>query len=228
LYSTILFAYHPLFKKRRFFFSPRSGYDHVLLESYLVPYLFEKRFHPKLERRGNKLTTIRTRTGITFRDVTKLLAPSINLRKFGDLFLLKQKKAYFPFPLLNSVYVLRWPKLPTDPAAWKSDLSGSPAIGPDEIAEAQALFEEAGCKSLGDYLRAYLKLDVDILYLATQEWRRSLKRLVGIDFVESSKFTISSLSNLGGQKCLSRHLRLGNFFPNNSQHYRLLRNGMRG
>jgi hypothetical protein len=107
-------------------------------------------------------------------------------------------------------------------------LSGSPAIGPDEIAEAQALFEEAGCKSLGDYLRAYLKLDVDILYLATQEWRRSLKRLVGIDFVESSKFTISSLSNLGGQKCLSRHLRLGNFFPNNSQHYRLLRNGMRG
>ena len=190
--------------------------------------MFEKRFHPKLERRGNKLSTIRTRTGITFRDVTKLLAPSTNLKSFGDLFKLKQKKAFFPFPLLNSVRALRLPKLPTDPKLWKSDLSGSLSIGPAEIAEAQKLFDEAECKSLGDYLKAYLKLDVDILYLATQEWRRSLKQLVGIDFVESSKFTISSLSNLGSQKCLAQRQRLGNFFPNNSQNYRILRNGMRG
>ena len=200
----------------------------MLLESYLVPYLYEKRFYPKLERRGNKLSTIRTRTGINFRDVTKLLAPSTNLRSFGKLFNLEVKKATFPFSVLTSVYVLRWPKLPTDLAVWKSDLSGSPSIGPAELAEAQKMFEDASCQNLGDYLRAYLKLDVDILYLASQAWRRSLKQLVGIDFVESSKFTISSLSNLAGQKCLSRHLRLGNFFPNNSQHYRLLRNGMRG
>jgi len=199
-----------------------------LLESYLVPYLFEKRFRPKLERRGNKLTTIRTRCGITFRDVVKLLAPSTNLRSFGALFNLEQKKAHFPFGLLNSVKVLRQPSLPTNPELWKSELSGAASVGPAEIIEAQKLFEEANCKSVGDYLKAYLKLDVDILYLATQQWRRALKPLVGVDFVESSKFTISSLSNLGGQKCLARNLRLGNFFPNNSQNYRLLRNGMRG
>jgi len=93
------FACHLLSTNVQFFF--RSGYDHVLLESYLVPYLFEKRFHPKLERRGNKLTTIRTRTGITFRDVTKLLAPSINLRKFGDLFLLKAKKSLLSLSALK-------------------------------------------------------------------------------------------------------------------------------
>jgi hypothetical protein len=67
------------------YFIYSSGYDHVLLESYLVPYLYEKQFYPKLERRGNKLSTIRTRTGINFRDVTKLLAPSTNLRSFGEL-----------------------------------------------------------------------------------------------------------------------------------------------
>ena len=43
-----------------FFFIDSSGYDHVLLESYLVPYLYEKKQLPRMEKRGNKVTQIRT------------------------------------------------------------------------------------------------------------------------------------------------------------------------
>ena len=210
-----------------FFFPFSSGYDHVLLQSYLVPYLFEGKFRPKLEKRGNKVTTISTRIGIVFRDVVKLLAPSTNLRSFGKLFDLEQAKAHFPFGILTSVDALGLPNLPDDPKLWKSELTGAPLSAAD-IAEAQELFRRSGCSNVGEYLRLYLKLDVDILYLATQGWRKRLKELVDIDFVESRKYTISSLSYLAGHRTCVRERQLGHFFPNNSQIYRLLRLGMRG
>ncbi len=205
-----------------------SGYDHILLESYLVPYLYEKKCRPKMEKKGNKVTQIRTSSGISFRDMTKLLAPSTNLRSFGKLFNLEQVKAHFPFALLSSVKVLQLPNLPTDLSAWKSDLTGNAKITRQDVDEAQALFEAAGCKNLGDYLEAYLKLDVIILFKAGQEWRRTLRRVVGIDFIETGKYTISSLSNLAGMTVSAKNRDIGAFFPNNSQIYRLLRLGMRG
>jgi hypothetical protein len=198
------------------------------LESYLVPYLFEKGYGPKMEKRGNKVSNIKTRNGTSFRDITKLLAPSTNLRNFGKLFNLEQAKAHFPFGILTSVGVLNLPSLPSDPDSWKSDLTGGDKITREQISEAQELFDSAGCRNLGDYLRAYLKLDVVILYKATQEWRKTLKTYVGIDFVETGKYTISSLSNLAGLKSSASQQHIGTFFPNNSQVYRLLRNGMRG
>ena len=198
------------------------------MESYLVPYLFEKGYGPKMEKRGNKVSNIKTRNGTSFRDITKLLAPSTNLRNFGRLFNLEQAKAHFPFGILTSVGVLNLPSLPSDPDSWKSDLTGGDKITREQISEAQQLFDSAGCRNLGDYLRAYLKLDVVILYKATQEWRKTLKTYVGIDFVETGKYTISSLSNLAGLKSSASQQHVGTFFPNNSQIYRLLRNGMRG
>jgi len=198
------------------------------LESYLVPYLFEKGYGPKMEKRGNKVSNIKTRNGTSFRDITKLLAPSTNLRNFGRLFNLEQAKAHFPFGILTSVGVLNLPSLPSDPDSWKSDLTGGDKITREQISEAQQLFDSAGCRNLGDYLRAYLKLDVVILYKATQEWRKTLKTYVGIDFVETGKYTISSLSNLAGLKSSASQQHIGTFFSNNSQVYRLLRNGMRG
>jgi hypothetical protein len=198
------------------------------LESYLVPYLFEKKMSPKMEKKGNKVSQIRTKIGVCFRDVTKMLAPSTNLRSFGKLFNLEQVKAHFPFAILNSVQVLKDRHLPTDLSKWQSDLTGSDKITQHEVDEAQRLFRQAKCKNLGDYLKAYLKLDVIILYKATQEWRRTLKEYVKIDFVEAKKFTISSLSNLAGLKAAAEKKQIGTFFPNNSQVYRLLRGGMRG
>jgi len=107
-------------------------------------------------------------------------------------------------------------------------LTSSARITQAEIDEAQRLFEEAGCSTLGDYLKAYLKLDVDILYIATQCWRKELRGVVGVDFMEVSKFTISSLSYYAGLRVWEANRRIGSFFPNNSQVYRLLRQGMRG
>ena len=200
----------------------------MLLESYLVPYLYEKRQRPKMEKRGNKVTQIRVACGISFRDVTKLLAPSTNLRSFGKLFNLEQAKAHFPFGLLTSIKELERTVFPTDPALWRSELTGNDVITEKEISEAHSLYVSAGCQNLGDYLRAYLKLDVIVLHKATQEWRKTLKTYVGVDFVEAGKYTISSLSNYAGLKMAASQNRIGNFFPNNSQIYRLLRGGMRG
>jgi len=206
-----------------------SGYDHVLLLSYLVPRLFELGFAPKIERRGNKITSISTKCGIVFRDVTKLLAPSMNLRRFGALFGLEQKKAHFPFALLRSVKDLDIPGLPeeaSDPS-WFSSLSSS-APSQSDVDEAIALYRQESCSNLGDYLRAYLRLDVEILQKATVAWKEVLFDLVGLDFVDARRFTISSLSYDAGLRVWEKNLRIGCFFPNNSQHYRLLRLGMRG
>ena len=182
-----------------------------------------------MDKKGNKVGVITTNNGVAFRDVTKLLAPSTNLRSFGQLFNLKQEKAHFPFSMLNSVRALSISDFPHDLKMWKSDLSGAgPSITRADVLEAKRLYDEAGCANLGDYLKAYLRLDVVILYRATQEWRGLLKKLIGIDFIECKKYTISSLSNLAGGKSREKNLCLGTFFPNNSQSYRLLRLGLRG
>lgn len=212
-----------------FFFS--SGYDHVLLESYLVPYLVEEKWRPKLEKRGNKVLTIKTKKGPSFRDITKLLAPSTNLAGFGRLFGLEQEKADFPFSYLDSIKKLHERQLPSDVKHWESDLKGGQETAEDlalKIARSQQLFVQAGCQTLGDYLKHYLMLDVEILFRATHLWRRDLAKVIDIDFIEHRKFTISSLSYLAGQRSAAQNLSIGTFSVNNSQIYKLLRQGMRG
>ena len=207
-----------------------SGYDHVLLESYLVPYLFEKGLRPKLEKRGNKITTIKIpKLGVAFRDVVGLLAPGTSLKQFGQLFSLRQEKASFPFGILTGVEALELPELPNDLSAWKSELSSSKGpVTRADIEEARRLFVASECCNVGDYLATYLRLDVDILYKAVQAWRCNIRQEVGLDFVETGNYTISSVSNLAGERCASRHLQFGQYFPNSSPVYRLLRKGMRG
>jgi hypothetical protein len=204
-----------------------SGYDHVILFSYLAPLWYEMQLKPRVEKRGNKISSITLKTRVTFRDITKMLAPGTDLRNFGKLFGLQQKKAHFPFSLLTSVDVLEREGLPSDPQCWESDLGGDP-IDPEHILEAQRLYEEAGCKCLGDYLKTYLKLDVVVLYKSSLLWRKNLMELTGVDFVESRKFTISSMSNYAGTMCQAEKLRIGSFFPNNRRTYGLFKRGMRG
>jgi hypothetical protein len=158
----------------------------------------------------------------------KLLAPSTNLRSFGKLFNLEEEKGDVPFSILTSVSSLNLTDLPDELASWRSELTGGKEPTREMIDEAKRLWAKAGCQNLGDYLRAYLRLDIIILYKASQEWRRQLKNLIGLDFVESKKFTISSLSFLAGIKSSAAKKKIGTFFPNNSQTYRLLRRGMRG
>lgn len=195
-----------------------------------MPLLHESGHRPRILKKGGKVTSIALRSGAVFRDVTKMLAPGTNLRKFGRLFGLEQEKAHFPFKLLDSVGALtEVEELPEhgDPA-WDSELTSGSPVSAEEVEEARRLYRKAGCKNLGDYLATYLWLDVDILYRATQEWRKTLLDLTGLDFVGDRKFTISSLSYAAGLKTWEKNLRFGSFAVNNSQHYRLLRKGMRG
>lgn len=204
----------------------------MLLLQFLVPYLYEQKLRPRVEKSGNRVTAIAvSKLGVTFRDVSKLLSPSTSLRKFGALFNLDQCKAHFPFSVLTSVADLALPSLPVEDRYWRSELGGGGQTEEQLTQmrrEAEELFARANCRNIGDYLRAYLLLDVDILYKAAQAWRRQLKSVVGLDFVEAGKFTISSLSYTAGLKHMERNGRVGHFFPNNSQIYRLLRLGMRG
>ena len=207
-----------------------AGYDQVLLTNYLIPHLFEKRLKPKIEKNGNKVNVIKiVKCHVTFRDVVKLVSPGTSLKQFGELFNLQQAKANFPFALLTGVEALQIESLPTSLADWQSELSSSKkALTLEDVAEAHRLFRISNCQNVGDYLKTYLRLDVDILYKATQGWRQTIGREIGVDFVQLGKFTISSLSNFAGDLCASQNLQIGQFFPNSSAVYRLLRKGMRG
>ena len=209
----------------------RSGYDNVLLFNFLVPRLVELSERPRVCKKGNRVTSITTRSGIEFRDIARLLAPSTSLRKFGELFGLEQAKAHFPFSYLTSVERLKDASLPLDPAAWRSDLTGdNPTL--EELAairdEALVMWNALGCRNVGDYLSGYLHLDIEILHEGAKRWIATLETLLSLNFVELGKFTISSLSYAAGLKSAESRLRVGSFFPNNSQLYSVLRMGMRG
>ena len=156
----------------------------------------------------------------------KLLSPGTSLRQFGQLFNLSQEKAHFPFGMLDKVDALKIPKLPDKAEQWISDVG--PQISQAEVDEAQKLFTATGCSDVGDYLKTYLRLDVDILYRATQGWRKTISQEVDVDFIEAGCFTISSVSNFAGDVNASGNLHVGQFFPNSSSVYRLLRKGMQG
>lgn len=228
-----------------------SRYDNVLTLGYLAAYLYETDERPRIQRKGNAVSVIGTRSGVTFRDVCKLLSPGCSLREFGRLFGLEQEKAHFPFSYLDSVKRLREPRLPRDLSFWISELAsgadvprheedcvGDPQAAQrrnlfrrraaEDLHEAETLFDLRGCVDLGEYLRVYLELDVEILFRATQLWRRNLRELVGVDFVESGTFTVSSLANFALGKSMAERNCVAMFSCNNSQNYRLLRQGMRG
>ena len=209
----------------------RSGYDNVLLFQFLVPRLVELRQRPKICKKGNRVTSITCRNGAEFRDIARLLAPSTSLRKFGQLFGLEQAKAHFPFAYLTSVDKLREPALPSDFDVWRSELTGERQTDTQiaaTIVEALEMWNRLGCKSVADYLAGYLHLDIEILHEGAQRWIATLEDLLGLNFVEAGKFTISSLSYTAGLRSSESRLRPGSFFPNNDQLYSVLRLGMRG
>lgn len=209
----------------------RAGYDNVLLFQFLVPRLVELKQYPKVCKKGNRVTSISTRSGIEFRDIARMLAPSTSLRKFGELFGLEQAKAHFPFAYLTSVERLNDACLPKDPNLWRSELT-VPDVSDDQLREIQEeaarLWDNLNCQTVGDYLAGYLQLDVEILHEGVQRWTATLEEVLGINFIEAGKFTISGLSYTAGLKSAEGRKRIGSFFPNNSQLYSVLRLGMRG
>jgi len=203
----------------------------VLVYQYLTARLKELGQQPRVSKKGNRVTSLSTKCGVEFRDITRLLAPSTSLRKFGQLFGLEQAKAHFPFAFLDSVTRLKETRLPEDDSLWRSELSGErlePAQLQQIKTEAGAMWSALNCKTVDDYLAGYLHLDIEILYLGVQKWNATLETVLGLNFVELGRYTISSLSYTAGQKDLEKRLCIGSFFPNNSQMYAILRRGMRG
>ena len=209
----------------------RSGYDNVLLYQFLVPRLVELGQQPKVCKKGNRVTSITTKSGVEFRDIVRLLAPGTSLRKFGELFGMEQAKAHFPFAYLTSVVCLSDTSLPQDPELWRSELTGPPTSNADIVriqAEAQRMWEALGCSTVGDYLAGYLRLDIVILLDGVLNWIDTLDDLLDLNFVEAGRFTISNLSYTAGLKSAESRRTVGSFFPNNRQMYAVLRQGMRG
>jgi len=214
-----------------YYSSSSSGYDNVLLFQFLVPRLVELSQLPIVSKKGNRVTSITTRSGVEFRDIARLLAPSTSLKKFGQLFGLEQAKAHFPFSYLSSVERLADRSLPSDPDIWRSELTGLRQT--DEaveqiMREADAMWQALNCQNVGDYLAGYLHLDIEILHEGSLRWIKTLEDLLGLNFVEAGKFTISSLSYMAGLKSSETRATIGSFFPNNAQLYAMLRLGMRG
>ena len=210
-----------------------SGYDMVLLEGYILPLLYERKMKPELEKKGEKVTRIKCKNGVEFRDVTKLLAPNTNLRSFGELFNLPVSKGYFPFHILNSVQSLLRPSLPATESEWESTLLtsnlGKPKLTQNEIDVILKDYEDLKFQNVGEYLKHYLKDDVRILYQATNLWRIRLKGVLhSVDFMDIAKYTISGLSSFASSNRSAQRQSFGWFFPNNTQHYALLKKGMRG
>jgi DNA polymerase type B, organellar and viral len=211
-----------------------SGYDMVMLEAFLIPFLYELSQYeghppPRIDKKGEKVTLIKLQTGISFRDITKLLAPSTNLRSFGALFELPVAKGHFPFSILKGPQSLKIPTLPKDKRTWQSTLSSNQdPITQTEVNEAIDFYNKSGFTNVGQYLKHYLTLDVKILQQATDLWRQRLAKVIGLDFIDIEKFTISSLSNYAGNHKSASLCRPGWFFPNNGQMYALLKRGMRG
>ena len=182
-------------------------------------------------KKGNRVTSITTRRGVEFRDIVRLLAPGTSLRKFGQLFGLEQAKAHFPFAYLTSVACLSDCRLPDDPNLWRSELTG-PQMTDVDIArvqtEAQTMWDALGCSTVGDYLAGYLRLDILILLDGTLQLIDTYEEVLGLNFVEMGRFTISNLSYTAGLKSAESRQTVGLFFPNNNQLYAILRQGMRG
>jgi hypothetical protein len=65
---------------------------------------------------------------------------------------------------------------------------------------------------LGKYLKTYLRLDVDILYCAIQGLRQRIAKEIGVDFVQTGNFTISSVSIIAKDWCAETNLQFGPFF----------------
>lgn len=80
-------------------------------------------------------------------------------------------------------------------------------------------YEEKKFGCWGDYLRWYLCQDVRLLLGIATELADGYYSMLGINLVDSAKYSISSLAQCGSQHHLIRARRIGQFSPNNVELY---------
>jgi hypothetical protein len=196
-----------------------ESFDLVLLCSAVVVYAKESgRGHVCMQREANKVRSI-TLDGLSLLEAKRLMAPGISLGGLAELCGLEESKAIFPFDKFVSAEYLKEPRLPSDAADWISSLNPDKSPSQSDVDEANRIFDQLGFTSVGAYIRHYLRLDCLILQKAMIVTARGYSELLGLHFVDSGKFTVSSLVTAGSQAFLARNKRIANFFPNHSKIY---------
>ena len=90
-----------------------------------------------------------------------------------------KRKGVFPYSYLNSLSKLQESCLPPR-SAFKNDLSGE-ECSEEDYRFAQKAWQEFGCRVFGDYLMAYLKLDVLLLACVFEKFRSKTLEQDGLD-----------------------------------------------
>ena len=196
-----------------------GGFDNVVLGSRLITYARETRRRAiSLHREGSRIRYIKV-AGVRIAEIKRLLSPGSSLARFAKTCNLVESKMIFPFDLFKSSSFLSEPRLPALASEWVNALNPDSVPDQSEVDAVQLEFDERGYQCVGDYLRAYLRLDVVILLKCSVALKREYYRILGLDFVECCKYTVSSLSALGAQTFLFRNRRVGQFFVNHSRMY---------
>ena len=137
-----------------------------------------------------------------------------------------KRKGVFPYSYFNSLTKLQESSLPPR-SAFRNDLSGEDCKEED-YRIAQKAWQKFDCQSFGDYLMAYLKLDVILLACVFERFReQTLKQdgldpvhfisLPGLSFLSAFKMTgerIDLLSDLEMYSFFERGIRGGMTFVN--------------
>ena len=141
--------------------------------------------------------------GLHFLDARFLMAPNASLANFIEMTSLKQRKMTFPHALNTSRDFLLRPTLPANAADWYDPLR---RVSPSqkEVNDMLLEFDRLGCKNIGEFLAAYLRLDVVLLNQALQRLLDTFTAILDISAIDLGKSTISSLASSAIQMDLYR------------------------
>jgi hypothetical protein len=198
-----------------------ESFDLVLLCSRLVTYAKESgRAHVRLQKEGSKVRYL-VLESVRIAEIKRLVGPGTSLDSLAKTCGVAPAGKQFPFPfdLFVDRAFLERPALPADAASWASALAPDKAPTQADVDAALAFYSARGFGRVGDYLEHYLRLDVDLLLASAVALSREYYRVLGLCFVDSRKYTVSSLSAAGAQTFLARNKRPGAFFPNHARTY---------
>lgn len=157
-----------------------------------------------------------------------MLGPGASLASLASTVGLKQSKMIFPYGVLRGYgEALDEPVLPPSGPRWFDVLTQTVA-SPLQVAEAHRSFQQLGCSSIRDYLKAYLRVDLELLLKSTHLLLDNFCKLTGVAPVDCDKSTVSSYSMYCSQMFLVGLKRPGAFCNNNPAIYNVIRNSLRG
>ena len=196
-----------------------QGFDMVILGSKIITYAKETgKKGVSLHREGSKIRFIKV-GGVWIAEIKRLLSPGSSLSRLARTCNLVESKMIFPFDRFTSPAFLQERRLPAFASAWSNELNPDASPTQQDVDSALAEFESHGDSCVGSYLKRYLRLDVIILLKSVVALKKEYYAILGLDFVECCKYTVSSLSALGAQSFLFRSKRVGQFFVNHSRMY---------